>query len=68
MRSVATPWIAFKIRAAGAIPPPHAFPHALKNGADFVAVGMIDFQVKANCELAARTLRRYKDRERPWRG
>lgn len=68
MRSVAKPWIAFKILAAGAIPPLQAFPHAFKNGADFVAVGMIDFQVKANCELAARTLRRYKDRERPWRG
>ncbi len=67
MRSVPKPWVAFKILAAGAIPPLRAFPHAFKNGADFVAVGMLDFQVKSNCELAARTLRRYHDRERPWR-
>ena len=34
-----------------------AFPHAFKNGADFIAVGMIDFQIKSNCELADRAIR-----------
>jgi hypothetical protein len=67
MKSVTKPWIAFKILAAGAIPPPHGFQHAFKNGADFVAVGMFDFQVKANCHLLEQTVKRYQKRERPWR-
>ena len=67
MKSVTKPWIAFKILAAGAIPPPQGFQHAFKNGADFVAVGMFDFQVKANCHLLEQTVKRYQKRERPWR-
>ena len=67
MKTVAKPWIAFKILAAGAIPPAQAFPHAFKNGADFVAVGMFDFQVKANCHLLEQAVKRHQKRERPWR-
>jgi hypothetical protein len=44
-----------------------AFPYAFKNGADFIAVGMIDFQIKADCELAARAIRHAHKRKRPWR-
>jgi hypothetical protein len=66
MKTVAKPWIAFKVLAAGAILPAQGFSHAFKNGADFIAVGMVDFQVKANCELAAKILARLKDRDRPW--
>jgi len=68
MKTVAKPWIAFKILAAGAIYPREAFPWAFKNGADFIAVGMFDFQIKENCELARKVLRVVQDRERPYFG
>jgi hypothetical protein len=67
MKTVTKPWLAFKVLAAGAILPRQAFPYAFKNGADFIAVGMFDFQIKENCELVCRTVRREQDRERPWR-
>lgn len=51
------PWIAFKILAAGAIPPRAAFPYAFNNGADFILVGMFDWQVEENVKLANRVLR-----------
>ena len=60
MKTVAKPWIAFKVLAAGAIPPAQAFPYAFKNGADFIAVGMFDFQVKADAELAERAIRHHQ--------
>jgi hypothetical protein len=67
MKSITKPWVAFKVLAAGAIPPFQAFPHAFKNGADFLAVGMLDFQIKANCEEARKALSHSQQRERPWR-
>ena len=67
MATVKKPWIAFKILAAGAIDPRQGFAHAFHNGADFVAVGMFDFQVKDNCDLARRLIEREKNRPRPWR-
>jgi hypothetical protein len=66
MQTVAKPWIAFKVLAAGAIYPRQAFPYAFKSGADFIAVGMFDFQVKENCDLAARVVRQTQQRQRPW--
>jgi hypothetical protein len=68
MKTVAKPWIAFKVLAAGAIYPREGFLYALKNGADFLAVGMLDFQIKDNCELLAKMLRNFPERERLWRG
>ncbi len=67
MKTVTKPWIAFKVLAAGAIYPRQAFPYAFKNGADFIAVGMFDFQIKENCELARKVTRLVQDRERPCR-
>jgi hypothetical protein len=67
MKTVTKPWLAFKILAAGAFDPKQAFPYAIKNGADFVAVGMFDFHIKDNCELISRVVRREQARERPWR-
>ena len=66
MKTVTKPWIAFKVLAAGAIPPQQAFAYAFHNGADFIAVGMFDFQVKENCTLVQRLLKRKEDRSRPW--
>jgi hypothetical protein len=50
------PWIAFKILAAGAIPPKAAFPYAFESGADFILVGMFDWQVAENASLACRVI------------
>jgi hypothetical protein len=66
MRTVAKPWIAFKVLAAGAIYPREAFPYAFKNGADFIAVGMLDFQIRDNSELVAKVVRGTQQRQRPW--
>ena len=67
MKSVTKPWVAFKVLAAGAFLPKQGFQYAFKNGADFIAVGMLDFQLKADCEVARETIRRNQKRDRPWR-
>ena len=67
MRTVTKPWLAYKVLAAGAIHPKQGFAHAFRNGADFIAVGMFDFQIKEDCDLAKRAVGREKDRQRPWR-
>ena len=67
MKTVTKPWLAFKVLAAGAYLPQQGFTYAIKNGADFMAVGMFDFQIKQNCERARLVVRREQDRERPWR-
>ncbi|MEI7730700.1 MAG: hypothetical protein WCO56_14095 [Verrucomicrobiota bacterium] len=64
---VKKPWIAFKVMAAGAIPPAVAFPHAFNNGADFVLAGMFDWQVEENVALARKAVLEAQ-RERGWRG
>ena len=61
------PWVAFKVLAAGAIPPRQGLTHAFENGADFVPLGMFDFQIKEDCDLAKRIIRRAESRPRPWR-
>jgi len=48
MKKVNKPWIAFKVLAAGAIHPRQGFKYAFENGADFICVGMFDFQVREN--------------------
>ena len=70
MRTVNKPWIAFKVLAAGAIHPRDAFPFAFANGADFVNVGMFDFQVRENALLARDAVAQITStgRSRPWRG
>ncbi len=66
MKTVTKPWIAFKVLAAGAYLPRDGFQHAFQSGADFIAVGMLDFQIQGNCEIANRVIRRNQERERPW--
>jgi hypothetical protein len=67
MQTVTKPWVAFKVLAAGAFLPRQGFSYAFKNGADLIAVGMLDFQIKEDCELAEQMVRRYQKRERAWR-
>jgi hypothetical protein len=67
MKTVTKPWLAFKVLAAGAIYPRDGFQYAFKNGADFIAVGMFDFQIKENSQLLCKVVRANQARERPWR-
>ncbi len=66
MQTVTKPWVAFKVLAAGAFYPRQGFAHAFRNGADFIAVGMFDFQIKENCELVQRVVKMAHKRPRPW--
>jgi len=68
MKTVTTPWIGFKVLAAGAIKPQAGFRFAFGNGADFIAVGMLDFFVKENVEIARQVLSdpEIQDRPRSW--
>ena len=66
MQEVQKPWIAFKVLAAGAIRPESGFRFALENGADFICVGMFDFQVEANVALVRKLLPQVQNRDRGW--
>ncbi|MEW6355821.1 MAG: DoxX family membrane protein [Planctomycetota bacterium] len=67
MKTLEQPWIAFKVLGAGAIHPKAGFDYAFKNGADFICVGMYDFQIVEDVNIALEVLPRYAKRERPWR-
>jgi hypothetical protein len=70
MAAVKKPWIAFKVLAAGAIPPRAAFPYAFNSGADFILVGMFDWQIAEDAKLARRVVEVVagpnSKRTRPW--
>jgi hypothetical protein len=70
MATVKKPWIAFKILAAGALQPRAAFPYAFNSGADFILVGMFDWQIEEDAKLARRVVAAVtgpeSKRTRPW--
>ncbi len=66
MEQVNKPWIAFKVLAAGAIHPKDGFRYAFKNGADFICVGMFDFQVVENVNTTYEILASDINRKRNW--
>ncbi len=66
MKTVQKPWFAFKVMAAGAIPPSNAFRYAFQNGADCILVGMFDYEIAEDVKLGVEALDRAKNRERPW--
>jgi uncharacterized membrane protein YphA (DoxX/SURF4 family) len=67
MRERKEPWIAFKILAAGALKPQEQFKFAFEQGADFICVGMYDFQIVEDVNLALAVLKGGLTRQREWR-
>lgn len=66
MKTVDKPWIAFKVMAAGAIPPKDAFKYVFENGADHILAGMFDFEIEEDVRIANEVLSKVQ-RARPWR-
>jgi uncharacterized membrane protein YphA (DoxX/SURF4 family) len=63
---VKVPVMGFKVLAAGAIAPQDGFNWAFENGADFICVGMFDFQVVNDVNICIETLQNLKNRKREW--
>jgi uncharacterized membrane protein YphA (DoxX/SURF4 family) len=66
MSALPQPWIAYKVLAAGAIHPKEGFRYAFRNGADFVCVGMYDFQIVEDVNIALAVLGETRERPRRW--
>ena len=66
MKTIRKPWIAFKVLGAGRVLPKDGFDLAFKSGADFINVGMYDFQVESDVSLVRDVVKRHAQRDRPW--
>ena len=62
------PVMGFKVLAAGAIHPKDGFNWAFQNGADFICVGMFDFQIVDDVNITINTLNNLQGRQREWYG
>jgi len=62
------PVMGYKVLAAGAIMPQDGFHWAFENGADFICVGMFDFQVVNDVNVTIDVLKDTQTRQRPWYG
>jgi len=60
------PVMGFKVLAAGAIEPEDGFNWAFQNGADFICVGMFDFQIVNDVNITLDVLNNLKNRNRNW--
>ncbi len=65
---VKVPVMGFKVLAAGAITPEDGFNWAFKNGADFICVGMFDFQIINDVNITIDVLNKLQGRTREWYG
>jgi hypothetical protein len=62
------PVMGYKVLAAGAIEPKDGFKWAYENGADFICVGMFDFQIVKDVNICLETLTDLSNRKREWYG
>ncbi|KAF0239284.1 MAG: DoxX family [Prolixibacteraceae bacterium] len=62
------PVMGFKVLAAGSITPEDGFNWAFKNGADFICVGMFDFQIVNDVNITIDVLNKLQGRTRGWFG
>jgi hypothetical protein len=68
MKAIRKPWIGFKVLGAGRAKPAAGFLHAFQKGADFICVGMFDWQVRDDAALVRDLLSKKVERDRPWMG
>jgi hypothetical protein len=66
MKTIKKPWIAFKVLGAGRVLPKDGFDLAFRSGADFINVGMYDFQVESNISTVCEIVKRHERRDRSW--
>jgi uncharacterized membrane protein YphA (DoxX/SURF4 family) len=66
MATLKEPWIGFKVLAAGAITPEVGLKYAYSNGSDFICLGMYDFQIVEDVNIALNAFSQAKERPRPW--
>lgn len=66
VKHATVPVVGFKVLAAGAITPEDGFNWAFQNGADFICVGMFDFQVVSDVNICIDVLEKLKNRQRQW--
>jgi len=71
VKNTIVPVMGFKVLAAGALEPADGFRWAFDNGADFICVGMFDFQIVEDVNICIDTLQDINEknsRQRAWRG
>lgn len=68
VQKATVPVMGFKVLAAGAIAPEDGFRWAFENGADFICVGMFDFQIVNDVNITIDVLNNMPVRNRPWLG
>ncbi|WP_372933999.1 hypothetical protein [Mariniphaga sediminis] len=66
MNRTKVPVIGFKVLAGGAIHPKEGFKYAFENGADFICVGMFDFQIVNDTNIVIDILNKPLARKREW--
>ena len=66
VQKVKKPVVGFKVLAGGAILPKDGFQWAFDNGADFIEVGMFDFQIVEDVIQTIKSVEKAQNRIRPW--
>jgi hypothetical protein len=68
VNNVEIPVMGYKVLAAGSIKPDNGFKWAFENGADFICVGMFDFQIVEDVNICTEILDNLNKRQREWYG
>jgi hypothetical protein len=66
MKGINKPWIGFKVLGAGRDKPLDGFQHAFERGADFICVGLFDWQVRDSTAIVQSLLAQGISRDRRW--